>query len=409
MWIFYSLIFLFSVAIKHTASIKCSLAQKCPSDVPCCSPYGECGTGSTCLNRCNPMFSFQPYSCLPQPILLYPNSIQFPRRVKHIRSNANNINSIIRKKFGHSNKLSILADNNFIHFEKFLITTDSLLAKKQLEQYDFIYSGYTVPSDLDKVISLRMPPRTKGSLVSTSKLFLYGRCSVTLKAAKGRGVITAIVLISQVGDEIDFEFLGTESRNVQSNYYHLGHLDYTKMQWLPITSDNTDAWHTYEIDWNKERIHWIIDGKIYRTVYRRETWDPIKKKYLYPQTPVRLEVALWPGGDINLPPGTAQWAGGFIDWDHDVELKKKGFFESKVANIIVSPYMNSHTSNIVKCIRYNTKRSRVKLADLQNVNFHYEPSINLDHTEIEKAVYWDCNKVFFLENQWSSKAKVSNY
>ena len=409
MWIFHFLIFLFSITVKRTVSIKCSLTQKCPSDVPCCSPYGECGTGSTCLNRCNPIFSFHSHSCLPQSVLLYPNSIQFPTRLKHAQSNSNNINSIIKKKFGYANKASILATEKFIHFEKFLITGDSVLAKKQLEQYDFVYSGYTFPSDSNKEISLRMPPRTKGALVSTNRLFLYGKCSVTLKSAKGRGVITAIVLISQVGDEIDFEFLGTDLRNVQSNYSHLGHLDYTKMQWLPVTRDNTNVWHTYEIDWNKERIHWIIDGKIYRTVYRADTWDPIKKKYLYPQTPVRLEVALWPGGDINLPPGTAQWAGGFIDWDHDLELKKKGFFESKVANIMVKPYMNSHTGNIVRCIRHNTKRSRVKFTDLQNVNFYYESSINNDHAEIEKTLRWDCDKVFFLENERSYKAKVSKY
>ena len=36
--------------------------------------------------------------------------------------------------------------------------------------------------------------------------------------------------------------------------------------------------------------------------------------YMYSQTPVRLDVAIWPGGDINLPPGTVHWAGGFIDW-----------------------------------------------------------------------------------------------
>ena len=77
-----------------------------------------------------------------------------------------------------------------------------------------MYSGYTFLNEPTKEILSRMPPKTKGALVSTSRHPLYGKCNVTLKSTKGKGVITTLVLISQVGDKIDFEFLGTVLRKM---------------------------------------------------------------------------------------------------------------------------------------------------------------------------------------------------
>lgn len=378
-------------------SIKCSSQEKCPSHLPCCSPYGECGTGTICVNRCNPKFSFTPQSCVPHPVLLFPYSLQFPDPGKRLQNTL----------YWYTDNIQTLKENRFLHFDEFLITPNSDVAKQQLRLYDFTYSGHTYMDPLQNQISLRMPQRTKGSLIASTREFLYGKCSVTLKSAKSRGVITAIVLISEVGDEIDFEFLGTEVTTVQSNFFHLGHLDYTKMKRLPIDIDNTEAWHRYEIDWNEERINWLIDGKIQRTVHKYETWDPQTKTFAYPQTPVRLEIAIWPGGDINLPPGTAEWAGGFIDWNHDPELKTKGYFEATISNILVQPYMNSHTRDIVGCIRKNTNRNRVKIEDLEKITMNYNPGLNNDFTE--RSIQWHCNEIYYLNGQKSSIIEKTTY
>ena len=40
---------------------------------------------------------------------------------------------------------------------------------------------------------------------------LYGRFSATVKASKIGGAITAVILIADGGDEIDFELLGCKS------------------------------------------------------------------------------------------------------------------------------------------------------------------------------------------------------
>lgn len=393
-----SLIFLFATfPLSH--SINCSSNEKCPSNLPCCSPYGECGTGTNCINRCNAMFSYHPDSCLPQPVLLYPYQIQFPYPSR--------IQKEMIPNYSYFEMDLILNKHRLIHFDQFLVTPDPVIVKQQLSQYDFIYSGHTFLDPISKEISLRMPSRTKGSLLATTKQFLYGKCQVTLKSAKSQGVITAIVLISSVGDEIDFEFLGNELVTVQSNYFHLGNLDYTKMKLLPTGIDHTLTWHTYQIDWNEERIHWIIDGKILRTVHKFETWDYITKKYIYPQTPVRLEIAIWPGGDINLPPGTAEWAGGFIDWDRDPELTKKGYFEATVKNILVQPYMNFHKTNIVNCIHKGTNRSRVTMEDLKQVAVSYNPKMNSVFTD--KALIWKCSELFYLSDQQSHNIQSNKF
>lgn len=40
----------------------------CPEDKPCCSQYGTCGTGLTCLGGCNPMYSYNLSACMPVPV-----------------------------------------------------------------------------------------------------------------------------------------------------------------------------------------------------------------------------------------------------------------------------------------------------------------------------------------------------
>lgn len=383
---------LLSASTLANSKIYCSSTQKCPYNLPCCSPYGECGTGTQCINRCNPMFSFHPDSCIAQPILLFPYQIKFPQ--------SNIFHTEMAPTYSYFEMDPILNQNRFIHFDQFLISPNSTIAKQQLIQYDFLYSGHTFLDPISQEISLRMPPRTKGSLIATTKQFLYGKCQVTLKSAKSQGVITAIVLISSVGDEIDFELLGNELTTVQSNYFHLGKLDYTRMKLLPTGVDNTLNWHTYEIDWNEERINWLVDGKVLRTVNKVDTWDPIRKQFIYPQTPVRLEIAVWPGGDIGLPSGTAEWAGGFINWEKDPELIKKGYFEASVKSILVLPYINSHKTNITECIKKSTMRSKVGIPDLDKVTVSYGSQLNSDFTE--KYLAWDCNKIYYLQNQESS-------
>ena len=61
-----------------------------------------------------------------------------------------------------------------------------------------------------------------GSLMASSAYVWYGKVSATLKTSQGQGVVTAFILLSDVKDEIDFEFIGAYLDDVQSNYYFQG-------------------------------------------------------------------------------------------------------------------------------------------------------------------------------------------
>lgn len=43
----------------------CGWNNLCPEAAPCCSEWGNCGTGRSCLAGCNPLASFGPGACAP--------------------------------------------------------------------------------------------------------------------------------------------------------------------------------------------------------------------------------------------------------------------------------------------------------------------------------------------------------
>jgi hypothetical protein len=71
-------------------------------------------------------------------------------------------------------------------------------------------------------ILLTMAPDTVGTLLASSHYIWYGKISATLTTSQGAGVVTAFIMMSDVKDEIDFEFIGTDVQHAQSNYYSQG-------------------------------------------------------------------------------------------------------------------------------------------------------------------------------------------
>lgn len=67
-----------------------------------------------------------------------------------------------------------------------------------------------------------MPPESVGTVVSSTHYIWYGKISATMKTSRGAGVVSAFILFSGVKDEIDFEWVGVNLNNVQSNYYFQG-------------------------------------------------------------------------------------------------------------------------------------------------------------------------------------------
>jgi beta-glucanase (GH16 family) len=67
-----------------------------------------------------------------------------------------------------------------------------------------------------------MPRRSVGTVLASTVYMWYGSVKAKLKTARGRGVVTAFILLSDVKDEIDYEFVGVDLQTAQTNYYFQG-------------------------------------------------------------------------------------------------------------------------------------------------------------------------------------------
>lgn len=155
---------------------------------------------------------------------------------------------------------------------------------------------------------------------------MFGRVEVTMRSAPGAGIVSSLVLQSDVLDEIDMEWLGVDSAQVQTNYFGKGQTTtYNRGQFNPAP-DNQNKWTTYTIDWTSERIVWFVDGTAVRTLTFSEANGQ------YPQTPMQVKFGAWAGGDpSNNELGTVQWAQGPTDYS-------KGPFSMLVKSAIVTDY-----------------------------------------------------------------------
>ncbi|KAI4288175.1 MAG: hypothetical protein L6R35_002562 [Caloplaca aegaea] len=164
----------------------------------------------------------------------------------------------------------------------------------------------------------------------TSKWYImFGHVEFQIKAAPGVGIVSSAVLQSDALDEIDFEWLGGDSSQVQSNYFGKGQTTtYNRGASHPDPNNQAD-FHTYAIDWTADQIAWQIDGKTVRTL------SPDAAQGQYPQTPMMVKVGAWSGGDSANSPGTISWAtngaGGTTDYAN-------GPYSMMVKSIAVTDY-----------------------------------------------------------------------
>ncbi|KAF7164919.1 hypothetical protein CNMCM5623_009319 [Aspergillus felis] len=146
--------------------------------------------------------------------------------------------------------------------------------------------------------------------IDTSFYFFFGKAEVVMKAAPGTGIVSSIVLESDDLDEIDWEVLGGDTTQVQTNYFGKGDTTtYDRGTFVSVaTPQNT--FYTYTINWTKDAITWSINGAVVRTL----AYNDAKGGTRFPQTPMRLRLGTWAGGDPSNAEGTIQWAGGVTDY-----------------------------------------------------------------------------------------------
>ncbi|KAJ6096580.1 hypothetical protein N7486_007326 [Penicillium sp. IBT 16267x] len=172
----------------------------------------------------------------------------------------------------------------------------------------FTASG-TVTYDSTNGASFTVAKEGEGPLIQSNFYIMFGRVEYTIKAAPGTGIVSSTVLQSDDLDEIDFEWLGGDNTQVQTNYFGKGDSSSYDRGAFSANSGNHDEFHTYSVDWTSSQIVWAIDGTNIR-VLTPATADTNQ----YPQTPMMIKVGVWAGGDPSNSPGTIQWAGGVTDY-----------------------------------------------------------------------------------------------
>ncbi|KAI1262781.1 concanavalin A-like lectin/glucanase domain-containing protein [Xylariaceae sp. FL1019] len=152
----------------------------------------------------------------------------------------------------------------------------------------------------------------------TNFYIFFGRIDVEMQVAPGTGIISSSVLLSDDFDEIDWEMsgnnfnLGDKYPNgvVQNNYFSKGITGtYDRGLYIPCTRPES-TFHTYSVDWTPEKLDWILDGKVVRTFLAS---NADKTTHQFPQTPSKIQLGLWAGGDPAANSGTRNWAGGLTN------------------------------------------------------------------------------------------------
>jgi beta-glucanase (GH16 family) len=169
----------------------------------------------------------------------------------------------------------------------------------------------SVDFDGNKGAQFTINQRGEAPTVKTNFFIFFGQVEVIMKAAKGQGVVSSIVLQSDDLDEVDWEWIGGNTSYVQTNYFGKGNTtSFDRAIWHPV-SNPQDEWHNYTVDWTKDKLEWFIDGQSIRVLNAEDANGGLN----FPQTPCNFRLGIWAGGDPKNPNGTIEWAGGETNYD----------------------------------------------------------------------------------------------
>jgi len=270
----------------------CSSVKHCTFSAPCCSEFNFCGDSNPmdpqfCLGGCNPLSSYKLDSCKPNPIC---------------------------------------KDATYVFKDNSRILSNSSFFEGNASSHDWIVDKGNIMNSGGELVLL-LTEQNGGTRISSTRYVHYGTITARLKTGRWKGIVTAFITMSDIKDEIDWEFPGTAVTEAQSNFFWQGIIPpQTDGQTHKGLSDTFANYHDYTIDWQPDTLTFLIDGKPVRTVKRTNE--------RYPTTPARVQLSLWPAGISSSPPGTVQWAGGMINWN-DPDYKSAGNFYARVQSVTV--------------------------------------------------------------------------
>jgi len=313
----------------------CNATKLCPATAPCCSEYGFCGTGDFCLGGCNPISSFSLDSCMPEPVC----------------QNAN---------------------HTFADFSRIL--SNATYFGGNASEYDWVVNQGNIinTNSSGGELEMLLTQANQGTRLSSTRYVHYGQITTRLKTGRWGGVVTAFITMSDIKDEIDWEFPGTQTTQGQTNYFWQGVVPPTT---AGITIDNlTDTYqnyHDYTIDWQPDTLTWLIDGNPVRVLTRASVTDNSTGISRYPNTPSRIELSIWPAGINSSAQGTIEWAGGLINWN-DPDYVQNGHFSALVSSVTVKCNDPTPPSGSVTSYVYGKNAS----AFTPSIAFSNETTIN---------------------------------
>ena len=128
----------------------------------------------------------------------------------------------------------------------------------------------------------------------------YGRYEVVLKAAKGPGLVTAAFTYTgpyfgNRQDEIDFEFLGKDTTEVQLNTFYDG-VSHHKT-FVELGFDAAETPYLYAFEWGEGFVRFFVGDRMVHEITSED--GPV------PSIPGGFYLQHWAGG-----PGTREWLGG---------------------------------------------------------------------------------------------------
>lgn len=153
--------------------------------------------------------------------------------------------------------------------------------------------------------------RGESPTIQSKFYIMFGSVSVIMKASPGQGIISSIVLESDDLDEVDWEFIGGNGTHVETNYFGKGNTTtFDRAIYHRLSKDPRNDFHNYTINWTSQKLEWLVDSEIVRTLPYASANDGKS----YPQTPMNIRIGIWAAGDKKNSPGTIEWAGGLADY-----------------------------------------------------------------------------------------------
>ncbi|GBE83780.1 concanavalin A-like lectin/glucanase domain-containing protein [Sparassis latifolia] len=284
-----------------TAQQTCNSTSLCGSASPCCSSYGFCGSGPDfCYGGCDPLSSNTLDSCMPEPVC---------------------------------------QDRNitFANFDRIL--TNQTYYHGNASEYDLVVNQGNIMNmnTSGGELAMLLTESNGGTRLSTTTYVHYGQMTARLTTGRWAGVVTAFITMSDIKDEIDWEFPGNQTTQGQTNYFWQGVIPATTAG--EVTSNISDTYsnfHDYTIDWQPDTLTWLVDGQVVRTLHASDVTDNTTGTSRYPNTPSRVELSIWPAGINTSAQGTIQWAGGMINWNDSDYTNNGGHFYALVSSLSIT-------------------------------------------------------------------------